>query len=63
MLQGNEIGKMSLKSLESLIEEEEEKKRLNRLRNFDCSSQFQGTFTCLAVVRNFDISFHLTCFT
>ncbi|XP_043717020.1 protein timeless homolog isoform X2 [Telopea speciosissima] len=41
--------KASLNSLESLMMEEEEKRRLARLQKFDRYSQFSGTFTRLAV--------------
>ncbi|KAJ4954853.1 hypothetical protein NE237_011636 [Protea cynaroides] len=45
----DEDGKASLNSLESLMMEEEGKRRLARLQNFDRHSQFSGTFTRLAV--------------
>ncbi|XP_058100318.1 uncharacterized protein LOC131245111 isoform X3 [Magnolia sinica] len=41
--------KTSINSLQSMMEEEEEKRRLIRLRNLDRHSQFSGTFTRLAM--------------
>ena len=40
----------SLSSLESIMKEEEEKRRLSRLRNMSRHSQFIGTFTRVTMV-------------
>lgn len=42
--------KTSLNSLRSIMEEEEDRRRLLKLQNLNRHSQFSGTFTRLAVV-------------
>lgn len=44
--------KASVGSLKSIMEEEEEKRRLSRARNMVRHSQFIGTFTQLTMVRS-----------
>ncbi|KAF8413264.1 hypothetical protein HHK36_001240 [Tetracentron sinense] len=48
---GNKVEdvKASLNSLRSIMEEEEEKRRLTKLRNLDRYSQFSGTFTRISM--------------
>ncbi|GMP24662.1 hypothetical protein CsSME_00001849 [Camellia sinensis var. sinensis] len=41
--------KTSINSLRSIMEEEQEKRKLTRLRNLGCYSQFTGTFTRLTM--------------
>ncbi|XP_057480402.1 uncharacterized protein LOC130767528 [Actinidia eriantha] len=41
--------KTSINSLRSIMDEEEEKRKLSRLRNLGCYSQFSGTFTRLTM--------------
>ncbi|KAA8539990.1 hypothetical protein F0562_026682 [Nyssa sinensis] len=51
-LKGSKVdgdAKTSLDSLRSIVEEEEEKRKLTRLRNLGCYSQFSGTFTRLTM--------------
>lgn len=48
----DEDTKSSVGSLKSIMEEEEEKRRLSRLRNMVRHSQFSGTFTRLTMVRS-----------
>lgn len=46
----NEDAETSVDSLRSIMEEEAEKRKLTRLRNMGCSSQFSGAFTRLTMV-------------
>ncbi|KAI8564941.1 hypothetical protein RHMOL_Rhmol03G0222300 [Rhododendron molle] len=48
-LKVNEDAKTSIDSLRSIMEEEAEKRKLTRLRNMGCSSQFSGAFTRLTM--------------
>ncbi|XP_058206068.1 uncharacterized protein LOC131319704 [Rhododendron vialii] len=48
-LKVNEDAEISIDSLRSIMEEEAEKRKLTRLRNTGCSSQFSGAFTRLTM--------------
>ncbi|KAG5558725.1 hypothetical protein RHGRI_008623 [Rhododendron griersonianum] len=48
-LKVNEDAETSIDSLRSIMEEEAEKRKLTRLRNVGCSSQFSGAFTRLTM--------------
>lgn len=48
-LKVNEDAETSIDSLRSIMEEEAEKRKLTRLRNMGCSSQFRGAFTRLTM--------------
>lgn len=48
-LKVNEDAETSIDSLRSIMEEEAEKRKLTRLRNMGCSSQFSGAFTRLTM--------------